>query len=172
MATPTVYSQVIKSKIIYPDSDGEPMAESDFQREPLIYALEALQTYFHDWPNVYVSGDLLIYYEKGNPEAVVAPDVFVVIGVSNHKRTSYKLWEEKKAPDFVLEITSRSTFFKDQGTKRGLYALLGVQEYFQYDPTNDYLQPPLQGVRLVNNNYQPLIPITLPDSSMALTSDI
>ena len=56
-----------------------------------------------------MSGNLLIYYDPSDSGASVAPDVFVVKGVSNHKRPSYKVWEEGKTPDFVLEITSRTT---------------------------------------------------------------
>ncbi len=144
------------AEIEYPDSDGLPMAESDFQREYLIYAVEALRDHFRDRDDVYVSGNLFIYYEEGNPKAVVAPDVFVVIGASNHDRPSYKLWNEPKGPDFVLEITSKSTRGEDQGAKRGIYAYLGVREYWQYDPTGDYLDPPLQGLQLVERNYWPL----------------
>lgn len=65
----------LSTEIEYPSEDGKPMAESDFQLRPLTYAVEALGIYFQDRPNVYVSGDLFVYYEKGNPEAVVAPDV-------------------------------------------------------------------------------------------------
>ena len=144
------------TEIEYPDSDGLPMAESDFQREVLIYAVEALRGHFQDRDDVYVSGNLFIYYEEGNPKAVVAPDVFVVIGAPSHDRPSYKLWNEPKGPDFVLEITSKSTRGEDQGAKRGIYAYLGVREYWQYDPTGDYLDPPLQGLQLVERNYWPL----------------
>jgi len=144
------------AEIEYPDSDGLPIAESDLQREYLIYAVEALRDHFRDRDDVYVSGNLFIYYEEGNPKAVVAPDVFVVIGASNHDRPSYKLWNEPKGPDFVLEITSKSTRGEDQGAKRGIYAYLGVREYWQYDPTGDYLDPPLQGLQLVERNYWPL----------------
>jgi Uma2 family endonuclease len=140
----------------YPDSDGQPMAESDFQREPLIYAVESLRIHFRDRPNVYVSGNMFVYYEQGNPKAVVAPDVFVVMGAPSHDRASYKLWQEPKAPDFVLEITPKSTYSEDQGAKRGVYALLGVKEYWQYDPTGDYLEPRLQGLQLIERNYWPL----------------
>lgn len=144
------------TEIEYPDSDGLPMAESDFQREVLIYTVEALRGHFQDRDDVYVSGNLFIYYEEGNPKAVVAPDVFVVIGAPSHDRPSYKLWNEPKGPDFVLEITSKSTRGEDQGAKRGIYAYLGVREYWQYDPTGDYLDPPLQGLQLVERNYWPL----------------
>jgi Uma2 family endonuclease len=143
-------------EIDYPDSDGLPMAESDFQREYLIYAVEALRVHFRERDDVYVSGNLFIYYEQGNPKAVVAPDVFVVIGVPHHDRPSYKLWNERKGPDFVLEITSKSIRGEDQGAKRGIYAYLGVREYWQYDPTGDYLDPPLQALQLIERNYWPL----------------
>jgi Uma2 family endonuclease len=143
--------------VTYPDSDGLPMAESDAARDYLIYSIEALDSYFQENVNVYVSGNLFIYYEQGNPRAVVAPDVFVVFGVKKKKRPSYKIWEEEgKVPDLVLEITSKSTASEDRGTKRGLYAYLGVKEYFQYDPTADYLKPSLQGFRLIEGNYLPI----------------
>ena len=67
----------VSRNVDYPSSDGLPMAESDFQREPLIYAVEALRIYFQGRQDVYVSGNLFIYYEEGNPQAAVAPDVFV-----------------------------------------------------------------------------------------------
>jgi Uma2 family endonuclease len=143
-------------QIDYPDSDGKPMAETDFQRSYLMYSVEVLDLYFQDQPTVYVSGNLLIYYEEGNPKACLSPDVFVVKGIEKRQRRSYKVWQEGKYPDFVLEITSKSTVNEDQGSKKGLYAFWGVQEYFQYDPTADYLEPQLQGFRLLDGNYDPI----------------
>lgn len=146
-------------EVVYPDSDGSPMTESDITRDYLIYGIEALDRYFQAAANVYVSGNLFIYYEQGNPRAVVSPDVFVIFGVEKKKRSSYKTWEEGgKVPDFILEITSRTTASEDRGLKKGLYAYLGVREYFQYDPTADYLRPSLQGFRLIDENYLPIAP--------------
>jgi Uma2 family endonuclease len=143
--------------IEYPDEDGKPMAEGDIQCSYLTYGRSALKLFFQSRSDVYVAGNLFIYYEQGNPEGVVAPDVFVVFGVENRQRRSYKTWEENnKNPDFVLEITSFATRSKDQGAKKGIYAFLGVDEYFQYDPTGDYLTPQLQGLRLVEGNYLPI----------------
>ncbi len=159
--------------IEYPDEDGKPMAESDQARFYLRYGTEVLEVYFQNLPNVYVSGNLFIYYEEGNPEAVVAPDVFVVLGVENLQRRSYKTWQENnKSPDFVLEITSKTTRSKDQGAKKGIYAFLGVREYFQYDPTGDYLSPQLQGLRLVAGNYFPIASNTLEDGTVSLASEV
>jgi Uma2 family endonuclease len=159
-------------RIHYPSSDGQPVAESDFQLQPLLYAVTTLRTHFQERADVYVAGNMFIYYEEGNPEAVVAPDVFVVLGTTKRDRASYMLWEEPKGPDFVLEITSRSTRTKDQGPKRGTYAFLGVREYFQYDPTHDYLVPALQGARLVAGSYQALLPTILPDGTLVLHSEV
>lgn len=156
----------------YPESDGLPMAESDATRDYLIYGVEALTSHFQDHPQVYISGNLFIYYEQGNPKAVVAPDVFVVFGVEKKKRPSYKLWQENnKVPDFVIEVTSKSTASEDCGTKRGLYAYLGVKEYFQYDPTSEYLQPPLQGFRLIEGNYLQ-IPSQTEDGKLSVFSQV
>lgn len=121
----------LSTEIEYPYADGEPVAESDLHRDYLLETVKLLQIYFQNRSDVYVSGNLFVYFEKGNPKAVVAPDVFAVFGVSNHKRLSYQLWEENnKGPDFVLEITSKNTAWEYQGSKKGTYALLGVHEYF------------------------------------------
>ena len=160
------------AKVHYPSSDGRPMAESDFQRTPLTYAVDRLRHHFRDRRDVYVSGNLLLYYEEGNPRAVVAPDVFVVLGVANADRASYRLWEERKVPDFVLEITSRTTHREDQGRKREVYRGLGVREYWQYDPTGDYLEPPLQGLELSAGEYRRLPGRELADGTLALASGV
>ena len=159
-------------RIDYPSSDGKPVAESDFQFTPLAYARDSLRLHFRDRSDVYVAGNLLIYHEEGNPKARVAPDVFVVLGVPNRDRSSYFLWEERKAPDFVLEITSRSTRREDQGRKRELYRRLGVTEYWQHDPTGDYLDPPLQGLRLTGGSYRPIPGAGSADGSNAMTSRV
>ena len=168
----TVSPNQISTEIEYPDADGKPMAESEQAREYLIYATKVLRIYFQDRSDVYVSGNLFIYYEKGNPRAVIAPDVFVVFGVNKGDRRSYKTWEESNTPDFVLEITSKSTQKEDQETKPNIYAALGVREYFQYDPTGDYLNPQLQGSRLVEGNYQPIAATMLPDDVLSVSSEV
>jgi Uma2 family endonuclease len=167
------YSELLHEIINYPESDGEPVAESESQMLSLFYAVSALRIYFRNHPDVYVGGNLLLYYEEGNPRAVVAPDVMVVMGGSHkRKRRSYLLWKEKKGPDFVLEITSKSTVGVDQGIKRGLYAYLGVREYFQYDPTEDYMKPPLQGLRLVDDHYLAIPVVTNEDDSLTIHSNV
>ncbi|MGH2603425.1 MAG: Uma2 family endonuclease, partial [Dehalococcoidia bacterium] len=105
----------------------------------------------------YVSGNMLLYYEEGNPRASVAPDVFVVMGVPKlPKRRIYKLWEEGAPPLLVIEVTSPSTRREDRTKKHDLYARLGVREYVLYDPLGEYLRPPLQGYRLREGAYIPM----------------
>ncbi|MBI5650416.1 MAG: Uma2 family endonuclease [Chloroflexi bacterium] len=134
------------------------MGETDKHRRIMTALIEALIAFFKNIAGVYVSGNLMLYYEEGNPSACVSPDVFVIRGVGKNERRVYKLWEEVNAPDVVIEITSRSTRLEDLGNKRALYAELGVAEYFIYDPNQEYLKPPLQGYRLAQNDYAPIAP--------------
>ncbi|MBI3966627.1 MAG: Uma2 family endonuclease [Chloroflexi bacterium] len=149
---------VVPVPVEYPERDGKPMAETDVHREVMFDLIQTLTDYYRDQPDVYVSGNLLLYYEEGNPTASVAPDVFVVKGVGKGRRRIYRLWVEGKPPDVVIEVTSRGTRFDDLGTKRALYQELGVREYFQYDPLAEYLVPPQQGYRLVDGEYQKIEP--------------
>ena len=155
----------------YPCSDGQPMAETEFQLIPLIEAISALRSHFAARDDVYVVGNMFLYYEEGNPRAVVAPDLFAVVGAPKHWRHTYKLWEEPKAPDFVLEVTSRSTRTVDRGRKRKIYASLGVREYWMFDPTGDWLAPRLQGLRLHEGEYRPLPSVATVDGGLLVHSE-
>lgn len=145
-------------EIYYPESDGKPMGETDFHISALLYLRQALRYFFRNAPGVYVAADMLFYYEEGNPAAYKVPDVFVVKGIDTHDRRIYRLWVEGVAPCVVFEITSRSTRLEDLGTKRALYEMLGVNEYFLFDPLDEYLRPRLQGFRLAQGFYQPVVP--------------
>ena len=122
---------------------------------------------------MYVGSNNFLYYEQGNPGAVVAPDVYVVVGASAHLRDTYLLWNEPKGPDFVLEVTSKSTRGTDERRKRDVYASLGVSEYFLYDPRAEYLAPPLQGWRLHDGKYRPLPAATvLSNRGVSVASEV
>ncbi|MCH8289890.1 Uma2 family endonuclease [Candidatus Poribacteria bacterium] len=157
--------------VIYPESDGEPMAETDTHRDLMVDLIDILRNHFKDRPDVYVSGNLLLYYEEGNPRKSVAPDVFMVFGVEKKPRRTYLLWEERKGPDFVIELSSKKTYRKDLKEKKDLYArILGVKEYYLYDPDGQYLQPSLQGYRLVDGIYSPIQTVgnRLPSQTLGL----
>lgn len=163
----------LKTAIVYPDSDGAPVAESDLARDYLLYSVEVLRLHFEPQSDIYVSGNLFIYYQQGVPSAVIAPDVFVIFGVANHKRMSYKAWQENnRLPDFILEITSAITQAQDEVDKVIKYARLGVREYFQYDPSGDYLKPRLKGRKLVAGEYQPLELKNLAAGVQGITSEV
>ena len=162
----------------YPSADGQPMGETPVHRDCIINAIGALQEFFAERADVYVGADMFLYYEEGNPRASVVPDVFVVLGAVKDElreggwRETYKLWEEPKGPDFVLEVTSPSTRRQDQVRKRALYATLGVREYFLYDPKGEYLDPPLQGTGLRGGGYAPLARSRMPDGVWGLWSEV
>ena len=157
--------------IHYPSSDGLPMAENDAQRSAIMYGIGALARHFRGRPDVYVSGDLLIYYREGDPRTSIAPDVFVVFGVEDRQRQNYKLWEEGQAPAFVLEVASPSTWRDDLGRKRSVYARLGVREYWQFDPLGAHLPKRLQGERLAGPGYVRQPAVTEADGALVLRSE-
>ena len=140
--------------IEYPDSDGEPMAEDDAQLTAMIDAISSLREWFDSREDVYVGGDMLMYYRMNDNETRVAPDVFVVVGVSSkHKRRSWIVWREGMPPDFVMEMASGSTWRRDMREKRDIYAEMGVTEYWRFDPSGSYFAPPLIGERLEDGEY-------------------
>lgn len=145
-----------KPEIFYPETDGEPMGETEFHVTAILDLFQSLRHFFRNNLDVYVAADMLFYFEEGNPSAFKVPDVFVVKGIPKTTRRIYKLWQEGKAPCAVFEITSQSTWLEDMGNKRALYEKLGVPEYFLFDPEDGYLSPRLQGFQLVDNFYRPV----------------
>lgn len=145
--------------IEYPSSDGEPMAESDWQYIPLTDTVSTLRVHYRDRSDVYVAGDMLIYYRINRNDVRVAPDVFAVFGATgNHPRDSWLVWREGRAPDFVMEIASSSTWRREATEKRRIYADMGVTEYVRFDPTGNYFTPALVLETLDGTEYreQPL----------------
>ena len=156
---PLPYELAFDDDTDYPESDGQPMAETELNRDLMIDSILTLKARFQDVPNVCVSGDMLMYYVMKEPRKSVAPDVFVTFGVEKKQRRIYRIWEEGKPPDFVLEFSSKRTFANDLGAKKTLYAeVLGVREYFLFDAEREYLPTPLMGFRLVGTEYVPIQP--------------
>lgn len=143
-----------RDPVVHPEPDGKPMAEGDDHFDEIVSAKLAIQDHLRHRGDAYVAGNLLLYYEEGNPQACVAPDVFVVFGVPKKRRRVYELWEEGKAPSVALELTSKSTWLQDLGEKKAVYAMLGVTEYFLFDPCGEYLSPRLRGYSLRRGEYE------------------
>lgn len=139
--------------IEYPESDGKPMGETDLHRNWIVRIIDLLQQRYRG-QQVYVTGDLLLYYEEGSTSKFLVPDIFVVFDRDPGPRRTYKLWEEdNKSPNVVIEVTSRSTKGEDLNHKPQKFSDLGIAEYFLFDPTRDYLNPPLRGYRMIDGEY-------------------
>lgn len=160
------------TEIFYPTTDGEPMAETDVHADVMIECKEILRDWYADDPNVYVGGNLLVYYEAGNPRKHLAPDVFAAPGVAKMPpRLHYLIWKEGQAPQAVIEITSSSTAKTDLEVKFRIYRdVWKVREYFLFDPFEDYLKPSFQGYRLRGKRYVRIKPVAgrLPSEVLGL----
>jgi Uma2 family endonuclease len=147
----------------YIESDGKPMGETPRHVQNIFYVFEPLKDWYNDVPDVYIAANMFIHYEEGNRNRHVSPDIFVVKGVPKERRPerrSYRVWEEGKGPDLVIEATSKSTQQEDLEVKLALYRdVLRVKEYFLFDPFAEYLDPPLQGYRLGRKHYRPIAPV-------------
>ena len=121
--------------IIYPDSDGQPMADNTLKFRWIVLIKENLECVFRDNPDVFVAGDLLWYPVERHPEIRVAPDVMVVFGRPKGERGSYQQWQEGNiGPQVVFEILSPGNRLKEVAKKLIFYNQYGVEEYYIYDP--------------------------------------
>ena len=148
----------ISETIEYPESDGEPMGETDLHRDWMVRILEVLRQRYRG-QRVYIASDLLVYYEEGNPAKFIVPDDFIVLDCDPGRRRTFKTWVEKRVPDVVFEVTSHSSRRNDTVKKPVIYEQLGVKEYYVYDPTCDYLEPPLQGFRMTDGSLKQIVPV-------------
>jgi Uma2 family endonuclease len=161
----------LEREIEYPTSDGQPMAETTLHREVMSDMIGGLERRYAEVPDVWVGGNLFLYYRKGDPSACIAPDVLLIKGVRKWKRPSYLLWEEKEPPALIFEITSQSTRREDQDKKKA-YQKLGVEEMILFDPYGEYLKPRLQGYRLDGQGIYQAIPLNADGSLDSRTTGL
>ena len=136
----TQLSSSTQKDIIYPESDGQPMADNTKQFELIVLIKKNLDLLFANDPNVFVAGDLLWYAIKGNNVTRKAPDVMVVFGRPKGDRGSYLQWKEDNIPpQVVFEILSPSNSAKEMISKYKFYERYGVEEYYLYDPDKSEL---------------------------------
>ena len=154
----------------YPGEDGEPMSENEWQARTMEDTFHALKGRFKSDPNIHVAKDLLVYYDESNPNRALAPDVFVTRGVAPGFRSSYRIWEERRPPEFVLEVASPSTATNDATKKKDLYERWGVREYWLFDPRGGLHEPRLQGFVLVEGKYRDLPARELASGGLAVSS--
>lgn len=147
----------LRKTVHYPDSDGLPMADNDRQRKAMTNLIHALETRYAGKPDVYVSGNLFIYYVEGDPSASISPDAFVVFGVGKEERDSYFVWEEGRLPVLVFEIASKKGWQSLLRKKKDLYERLAIEEYIVFDPDGKFIRPRFQGFRLEESRYRPIL---------------
>ena len=133
-------------------------------------------TDFHRRPDVFVDTDTHLCYDPSNLNVRVAPDVYIAFGVDAEAirpRRLYLPWEVGKAPDWVLEVASDSTRRVDLVRKPPIYAQIGIPEFWRFDPTGGrYYRFQLNGLKLVDGEYQPIELTTEPDGILKGYSEI
>jgi Uma2 family endonuclease len=124
-----------KPAIVYPESDGLPLADNTTQFRWITTIKGGLDAVFLDDPNVFIAGNLLWYPVEGNNELRVAPDIFAAFGRPKGERGSYQQWLEGGiAPQVVFEIVSPGNTAGQLTEEFDFYDRHGVEEYYLYDP--------------------------------------
>ena len=153
VAAPTTafHQQFDDDDVFYPSTIENYMPENNIHFQLTMTLATMLQLFLLDRSGSYVFGDIMFYYERGNPTKFVAPDLMICLDKENEPSPGvYKLWNEKSVPAVVIELASQTTWQKDVGTKVKLYEKLGVKEYFIFDPQYNCLSEPLIAYRLTN----------------------
>ncbi len=130
-----------QSEIVYPESDGKPMADNTLQFQWIVTIKEGLARAFSARPDIFVAGDLLWYPVEGRPDISAAPDAMVAIGRPAGDRGCYKQWEEEGiGPQVVFEVLSPNNWPAEMDRKLKFYEQFGVDEYYLYDPDHNVLR--------------------------------
>ena len=120
--------------ILYPESDGKPMADNTLQWDWMVMIVGELRDLFAG-QEIFVAGDLLWYPLKGQPRISAAPDAMVVFGRPAGHRRSYLQWKEGGlGPQVVFEVLSHSNTDDELDAKLEFYTRHGVEEYYVIDP--------------------------------------
>lgn len=141
-------------EIYYPSTVEDYMPENNIHFVLIANLAVILQTFLQREKGNYVFGDIMFYYEKGNPRKFVAPDLMICLGkTSEPSKGVYKLWEEDHVPQVVFEIASESTWREDLSRKYALYQQLGVKEYYIFDVEYKCLKQPLLAFNLIDGEF-------------------
>ena len=133
-------------------------------------ALSALTAHFAGVPTVTVASEVPVAPSLTPRDDVRIPDLLMVRDGARdlmEEQSGYAIDRQGKAPDFVLEVASRSTGRMDYTDKRSDYERYGVGEYWRYDPSGgEYHDAALAGDRLVDGRYGPIAIETLDDGRL------
>jgi Uma2 family endonuclease len=134
LATPAI------PEIVYPQSDGKPIADNSKQFEWITILYGNLAALFHERKDVFVCGNQFWYAVEGHPEINSAPKIYVVFGRPKRDRPSYKQWEEDDVPmTVVFEVLPPSNDYQEMINKQLWYEEYGAEEYYVYDPDKNSL---------------------------------
>ena len=132
-----------KQETIYPEQREDDMGETSIHAKLINKLLAILLYYFEKRTDVFLSGNMNLYYEEDNPNKWYAPDLLIAFGVKNHERSSYQIWKEEVFPQVIFEVASERTWKTDISEKLEFYSQQGVEEYYILDPEFAYLPAPM-----------------------------
>jgi Uma2 family endonuclease len=149
-------SETEDREIIYPEQREDDMGESSVHVKLINKLLAVLLQFFEKQPDVFLSGNMNLYYEEDNPNKWYAPDLLIAFGVPNYERSSYQVWKEKVFPQVIFEVASERTWKTDMSEKLEFYGQQGTEEYYILDPEFAYLPAPMlafhrEGKRLLSS---------------------
>ena len=150
------YTSVVYDGVYYPEEREDDMGETSVHIKLLANLLSILKLYFKNREDVFLSGNMNLYFEKGNSRRWFAPDLLVAFGVPNVERSSYLLFREKVFPQVIFEIASEKTWRNDVDEKLRTYEKYGAEEYYVLDPEFSYLSAPLMAYRRENDKLAPV----------------
>ena len=136
-------------EVDYPTSDGKPMAETQLHAQVMIDLIETLQDRFANDPKSMSGAICCSITRRAIPASTSLPTCSWSAASPSSLLGSSPGLEEGKAPDLVVEITSKTTRREIEQEAEPLSRRAEGPRAFQFDPTEDYLKPPLQGHRLV-----------------------
>jgi Uma2 family endonuclease len=129
--------------VVYPESDGKPMAENPLQGAAIRYLVTGFQRLFHGRSDTFVGGDFFWYPVEGDPTTVAAPDVTVIVNlpgpVTEAEMPSYRQWVYGGQVLVAVEVLSPSNTWREMTRKFRFYERHGVQEYWVFEPEDGTL---------------------------------
>ena len=163
MATqhPQASAKKPREHFVIPDPpEGDPEDMTSFDHLTLSGSVHHLAQHLGNPETTIVAGERYLTREPGAPAGDrMAPDLLIALGADPEiyrENNGYIISEQRKPPDFVLEIASRSTGLQDVVEKRAAYADLGIPEYWRFDETGEFHGTRLAGDHLVDGQYEPV----------------
>lgn len=136
-------SSTDNDEITYPEQREDDMGETSIHIKLITKFLWMFLLFFREREDVFLSGNMNLYYEEKNPNKWYTPDLLIAFGVPNHERSSYQVWKEKVFPQVIIEVASDKTWDNDIGKKYKDYEHFGAEEYYILDPEFDFLPAPM-----------------------------